>query len=63
MPNAEARLKYGKQGKEHIDQKQDEKKTVMDETPMKETELEKVSGGNRMDPGTFFNTVINVITK
>ena len=39
------------------------KKTVMDETPMKETELEKVSGGNRMDPGTFFNTVINVITK
>ena len=46
-----------------IDQKQDEKKTVMDETPMKETELEKVSGGNRIDPGTFFNTVINVITK
>ncbi len=46
-----------------IDQKQDGKNPVVDKTPMKETELEKVSGGNRMDPGTFFNTVINVITK
>ncbi len=46
-----------------IDQKQDGKNPVMDETPMKEEELEKVAGGSKMDPGTFFNTVVNVITK
>lgn len=46
-----------------IDQKQDGKNPVVDKTPIKEKDLEKVAGGNSMDPGTFFDTVINVITK